>query len=416
MSTQLLGAIESGFYKCDVRFQVTFHAYEHPTKRLNSEREKEIQNKKHISEKNYTSLSEKFFLLTCNMAQYAYGEEDSSDTSNESSEENESDDSDEDRLKVSKKRKRVDNNEIVARHVVNMPFLPSNLTELIALAKGCKDNFFRDTTGLFEALKPLERLNEMIGQHRTKQQIFEMIVRALQSHALRSVELKHMLLIGVPGIGKSTLLGYLAEILACIGATKQNKIVFGHMPTDFIAGALGQTALKTSRMFKSAKGGLLVIDEIQNIADNRHQYSSDSYSKSCADTMTSFLTDETLDVLVIGCGYAHEIKRDFLSLNSGLESRFPTIIKMDTYTPAELKDIALLKIKQRGLTFDVDATLDISLFEHPTLFRAFGRSVSSFVEKIVTALALRVFGQEIKTVLVKQDIEKGFVMFQTNMY
>ena len=309
---------------------------------------------------------------------------------------------------------------------------------------------YRDTHGLVEALPYLLQLEKMIGQTKLKHTIFQMAIKQLQYPHLPSTCLRHFILYGKPGLGKTTFLHLIANVLSCIGYIKKPKCVIRHMPTDFIAKALGQTAPLTEKQFRLAKHGILVIDELQNISDNRHSFSSDSYSKSCADTLNVMLTEWKDKVLVIGCGYKEEIQTNFFSLNPGLKSRFPLSLELEPYTSAELHQIGLYHIQQYKLhftssPFDTDNTtqenkhnttqehkhnttqehkqndsLHISecedtasvyfqhCFDSVEMFPAYGRSVVNYVDCIVTQLSLRVFGQQDKQTIVILDVEWGW--------
>jgi hypothetical protein len=82
--------------------------------------------------------------------------------------------------------------------------------------------------------------------------------------------------------------------------------------TDLIAGYLGQTALKTSKVIADSIGGCLFIDEAYSLADN------DIYSKECIDTLCEALSDHKDDLMVIIAGYENELDATFFKANSGL--------------------------------------------------------------------------------------------------
>jgi len=350
--------------------------------------------------------------------------EDEGDEGDDTEDDTTDDDTDDDEIKDNqdKKRKHVNKDlkqskkqkvEVIYQ---TPPILPTNLHQLLLLSKHCHDNnlvTYRDCKGLDKAYFPLQELSNLIGQFTIKQQITELIIRELQRNELETVELPHILLFGIAGLGKTSIISVLADIKSCIGTIRKKKVIFAHMPTSFIADVLGKTAQNTCRLFEEAKNGILVIDELHNISDNRHQFSSDSYSKSAADVMCSLLTptpQKKVETTVIGCGYEKEIKRDFFSLNPGLASRFPTLFFLQPYTSEELRLIAMKKLHDRKLQVD-NNILPIEMFQDLTLFPAFGRSVTVFVDHIISLHALHVFGKSPKNIISKEDVEQAFLQF-----
>lgn len=306
-----------------------------------------------------------------------------SESADSTSEEEESDEVEE---VIPRKRPKI------AIEYITPPILPTNLTQLIQLAQHCKDHpdiHFRDTKNLAKSLPHLQQLENLIGLQSIKQQINKHILLYLQQADLPVLQLPHIKMYGMPGVGKTTVLNIFAKIMSCLNPTKNATVVFGQMPSDFIAPALGQTAPKTRRMFERAKHGFLAIDEAHNISDNRHAYSSDSYSKNCADVINQYLTEQAHLVTVIVAGYEKEMMRDFFSINPGLLSRFPTTFRFEPYSASELQQIAMQKLKQQKFIVE---ELPISIFENATLFSAQGRDVASFVDKVCLLHAQQVFG------------------------
>ena len=78
---------------------------------------------------------------------------------------------------------------------------------------------------------------------------------------------------------------------------------------DFIAGYLGQTAIKTTKLLNSCLGGVLFIDEVYALGSG--QEDKDSFSKEAIDTITGFLSDHKNDCCVIIAGYEKEIEDCF---------------------------------------------------------------------------------------------------------
>ena len=98
-----------------------------------------------------------------------------------------------------------------------------------------------------------------------------------------------------------------------------------------MAGYLGQTAMKTADVVKSAVGGVLFIDEAYSLA-------GDQYGTEAVDTLVKEMEDRRDDLVVIVAGYP-EPMAFFIAQNPGLASRFRTTIEFADYTDDELVGI-----------------------------------------------------------------------------
>ena len=98
--------------------------------------------------------------------------------------------------------------------------------------------------------------------------------------------------------------------------------------SELVAGYLGQTAMKTAEVVKSADGGVLFIDEAYSLA-------GDQYGQEAIDTLVKEMEDKRDDLVVIVAGYPLPMAV-FIGQNPGLESRFRTTIDFPDYTDDEL--------------------------------------------------------------------------------
>lgn len=103
---------------------------------------------------------------------------------------------------------------------------------------------------------------------------------------------------------------------------------------DFVAGWLGQTALRTLSVIRSSVGMVLFIDEAYSIAPSP----DDTYGLEALNTLVNWiprLGAERLSVYMLA-GYVDRLRNDFFRRNEGLESRFPLIFILPNYTPSQL--------------------------------------------------------------------------------
>lgn len=244
------------------------------------------------------------------------------------------------------------------------------------------------------ALKPyLDELNHMIGLSRIKEQINDIVCEINVNKLRKAFRLKapsstrHMVFVGNPGTGKTTVARMLANILHVLGVIPTNKLVEVDR-SGLVAAYAGQTALKTRKVIESAIGGVLFIDEAYAICRN----DNDEYGYEALDTLTKCLEDYREDLVVIVAGYKDEMQ-DFLNSNPGLSSRFKTIISFDDYSNDELMDIFLSLLKDNDYHLDKDAKEVVKeMFHSIDNLNGNGRSVRNLFEDIVRHQARRVNG------------------------
>ena len=257
--------------------------------------------------------------------------------------------------------------------------------------------------------EPLIELNNLIGLHDLKNDILDQILFYIQDfHKKSGMDYMHTVLYGSPGTGKTEVAKIIGKIFCQLGVLKKQtfkKVV----RSDLIAGYLGQTAIKTSKVIEEALGGVLFIDEAYALGNSEKR---DSFAKECIDTLCEALSDHKDEIIVIIAGYEEELNSCFFSYNQGLKSRFPWVFKTDKYSAQDLKDIFVKKVHDIGWSlYDID----INFFEdNMKLFPYYGRDMEILFLKTKIAHGRRVFCKpaEDKTKLNLADIKKGFELFK----
>ena len=109
-------------------------------------------------------------------------------------------------------------------------------------------------------------------------------------------EYLHMRIVGSPGTGKTTVATIIANIYKELGILKgDGKVTIAHKDS-FVAGYVGQTAIKTKALLKSCIGGVLFYDEGYSMGSEK---TDDSFVKEAIDALVSFLSEHKMDFCFI---------------------------------------------------------------------------------------------------------------------
>ena len=122
----------------------------------------------------------------------------------------------------------------------------------------------------------------MVGLDDFKGQILNQLLYFIQNlHVGIESDYMHSVLYGAPGTGKTEIATILGKMYSKIGILKKN--IFKKVNrSDLVAGYLGQTAIKTTKVIDECLGGCLFIDEAYSLANN---YEGDSFTRECIDTL-----------------------------------------------------------------------------------------------------------------------------------
>ena len=153
---------------------------------------------------------------------------------------------------------------------------------------------------------------------------------------------RHLVFVGNPGTGKTTVARLVGGIYRALGLLSKGQLVEVDR-SELVAGYLGQTAMKTADVVKSAKGGVLFIDEAYSL-------SGDQYGTEAIDTLVKEMEDKRDDLVVIVAGYPVPMEI-FVAQNPGLSSRFRTTIDFVDYSDEEL--IGIFRLLAAGADYDV---------------------------------------------------------------
>jgi len=207
---------------------------------------------------------------------------------------------------------------------------------------------------------PMEELDSLVGLAPVKNQVKKFAALAKQDAELIKAGFsvprssKHMLFVGNPGTGKTTVARVMGEILADLGLLEKGHFVEVAAP-DLIGEHLGETGPKTRKVVESALGGVLFIDEAYALTQGS-KGGQNSFGLEAVAELLRLMDNNKESLVVIAAGYRNEMK-EFLDSNAGLPRRFARTVEFPDYNNDELVEVFRLKAEKMGLTL-ADEVLD----------------------------------------------------------
>ena len=211
----------------------------------------------------------------------------------------------------------------------------------------------------------------------------------------------HLVFMGNPGTGKTTVARLLAKIYHAIGVLSKGQLVEVDR-SGLVAGFVGQTAIKTSEVIQKALGGVLFIDEAYALVN---QENGNDFGHEAIEVILKNMEDHREDLIVIVAGYTNLMEK-FIHSNPGLESRFNKYFYFEDYTGEQLMEIFKSMCKKNGYTLSEEAeewaAADFKdLYENRDENFGNARDVRNLFEKAVSRQSDRVAQMEAPT---KEDL------------
>lgn len=242
----------------------------------------------------------------------------------------------------------------------------------------------------------LQQLNDMTGLSGVKHQVNTLVNLVRVQKLRRSQGLKvsdvskHMVFMGNPGTGKTTVARMLAEIYKYLGVLRKGQLVEVDR-SALVRGYVGQTATRVQEVVDEALGGILFIDEAYTLTVNKGE---GDFGQEAVDTLLKSMEDHRDELIVVVAGYT-KLMDQFLESNPGLRSRFANFIHFEDYSAEELMEILQKNLHSRDYRLSEAAQQKALQLLHQRVANkpdnfANARDVRNFMERAIANQATRI--------------------------
>ena len=282
---------------------------------------------------------------------------------------------------------------VIAKQATRISGEKDPSTEMLSTITEADVAWCSDAASAAESLEDvLAELNSLIGLGMVKDEIADLVYvvehqqrRKAQGLRVPSMSL-HLVFMGNPGTGKTTVARYIARLYKSLGLLSKGHLV----ETDrsgLVAGYVGQTAIKTQELIAEAAGGVLFIDEAYTLNGS----GSNDYGQEAIDTLLKAMEDKRDDFVVIVAGYP-DLMDSFVQSNPGLESRFNRYIHFEDYSAEEMLHIFKMSCDKNQYVLTETAEEAVKAYFETVSISAIanGRGARNLFEKVVTQQAKRI--------------------------
>lgn len=241
---------------------------------------------------------------------------------------------------------------------------------------------------------PQTDMDAMIGLDSVKKQMTEIAVRMMYERnewkrngnkgKFKPKEAMHMIFMGGPGTGKTTVARIMAGFLYKNGYIRKNQSI--EVDGNFFKGLTpGESSKKTKILIKKSMGGVLFIDEAYSLLAGGN-------GQETIATIVKEMEDYRDDLVIILAGYDKEMKQ-LVNSNPGIESRVKYYLWFGNYTMGDYQKMFMQLAHKRNLQVSSEClSTVVKRLKYEKTLPNFGnaRAVRNLFEKTLDKHAVRV--------------------------
>ncbi len=244
---------------------------------------------------------------------------------------------------------------------------------------------------------PQADMDAMIGLDSVKAQMTEIAARMTYEKKewkrngnkgkFKPKEAMHMIFMGEPGTGKTTVARIMAGFLYKNGYIRKNQSI--EVDGNFLKGLTpGESSKKTKMLIKKSMGGVLFIDEAYSLL-------AGSDGQETIATIVKEMEDHRDDLVIILAGYDKEMKQ-LINSNPGIESRIKYYLWFGDYTMSDYQKMFMQLAHKRNLQVSSEClSAVVKRLKYEKTLPNFGnaRAVRNLFEKTLDKHAVRVVNE-----------------------
>lgn len=188
--------------------------------------------------------------------------------------------------------------------------------------------------------------------------------------------------VGPPGTGKTTVARRMGELFEALGILSTSEVVVASA-SHFSTGFIGQAAGKTRKIFESAVGGVLFIDEAYRFMER----TGHGYMTEVVDEIVQMLTEEQFHnkMVLVLAGYEHLMQEIMAGVNPGLRSRVTQKLRFSPFDADRTTECLLRTLEATGFALTADARAALPALVDQLIAAphwSSGRDVDTWAERI----------------------------------
>jgi hypothetical protein len=235
-------------------------------------------------------------------------------------------------------------------------------------------------------------LGKIVGQETVKKVVRDMLIMVRGGG--QSVEdrftsansaMMHLAFLGKSGSGKTSTSIKVAVLYYFHGIVTEAKITLVKAP-DFIAQYRGQTEKKVDDLMREAGHGVIIVDETQILAPNKHD-PEPGYSKDAIVTFMTFMERAHWGKIFF-CGYLEGTLRCLIEWDPGLARRVYTYMHCPNLGPEQIAEVLLQMVAKTNFTLEMEVNDLAELLKARYSEEAMGKLNAGISIQALTALQM----------------------------
>lgn len=185
---------------------------------------------------------------------------------------------------------------------------------------------------------------------------------------------------------------------------------------DFVAGYVGQTALKTRKLLEENRGKVLFIDEAYTLYDCSG-HGGDIFGQEALDELNLFMDENKESITVIFAGYEDKLRNGIFTKQPGLARRCQYHFEIDDYTPDELALIFKKQLLADGYEIENMKEVEKEFKKNMMYFKNFGGDTERLKGYVMTEKKQQTFDTgevNVDNIIRKTDVIAGIDRLKQN--